>query len=158
MFPLTITLHDAVQLNAVMAALNPSFVPKSAVAAKAASGPATAKESAAPSKTVDAPARTAPSAASDAPVSIAADPNATASVNDAPATPTASEAAPTADTAPAETVSFDTLKKAFLALSTKEAGRAKCESVLKPLGLGKLSEATEPQYAGLLEAIQKASA
>lgn len=71
---------------------------------------------------------------------------------------------PSASTAssdkPAESpaVSFDELKKAFLALSTKPEGRAKCEAVLKPFGVAKLSEAKPEQYAAVLAAINKASA
>jgi hypothetical protein len=57
-------------------------------------------------------------------------------------------------------VTFEALKKAFLALSTKADGRAKCEAVLasvdpKP---ARLSEAKPEQYAALLAAIEKASA
>lgn len=53
-------------------------------------------------------------------------------------------------------VTFDVLKKAFLALSTKAAGREKCEAVLKPFGLAKLSAATPEQYAAVLAEIEKA--
>lgn len=53
-------------------------------------------------------------------------------------------------------VTFDVLKKAFLALSTKAAGREKCEAVLKPFGLAKLSAATPEQYAAVLTEIEKA--
>lgn len=55
-------------------------------------------------------------------------------------------------------VTFDELKKAFLALSTKPGGREKCEAVLKPFGLVKLSNATVEQYPAVLAEIQKASA
>lgn len=54
-------------------------------------------------------------------------------------------------------VTFDVLKKAFLALSTKADGRAKCENVLKPFNLAKLSEAKPEQYAAVLAAIEEAS-
>jgi hypothetical protein len=55
-------------------------------------------------------------------------------------------------------VSFDEVKKAFLALSTKPNGRALCEGVLKPFNLGKLSEAKADQYGAVLVEIQKAAA
>jgi hypothetical protein len=61
-----------------------------------------------------------------------------------------------AETAGGEPVTFDVLKKAFLALSTKAAGREKCEAVLKPFGLAKLSAATPEQYAAVLAEIEKA--
>lgn len=69
--------------------------------------------------------------------------------------------APAPTTAPAASapspVDFDTLKKAFLALSTKAGGRALCEGVLKPHGLAKLSEAKPEQYAAVLSAIEQAA-
>jgi hypothetical protein len=77
------------------------------------------------------------------------------------ATAAASSASSSAEsTSPdGEAVTFDELKKAFLALSAKADGRAKCEAVLasvdpKP---GRLSEAKPEQYAALLDAIKKAS-
>ena len=80
----------------------------------------------------------------------------------AASTPTAAPAAApsqasTAATDLAPEVSFDQLKKAFLGLSTKADGRAKCEGVLKPFGLAKLSEAKPEQYAAVLAAIEEAS-
>lgn len=56
-------------------------------------------------------------------------------------------------------VTFEQVKKAFLALSTKADGRAKCEAVLatvdpKP---ARLSEAKPEQYPALLKAIEEAS-
>jgi hypothetical protein len=71
-----------------------------------------------------------------------------------PSAPTASSDKPAESAA----VSFDELKKAFLALSTKPEGRAKCEAVLKPFAVAKLSEAKPEQYAAVLAAIVKASA
>lgn len=70
----------------------------------------------------------------------------------------AAQTASSTEASASPAVSFDQLKKAFLSLSTKEGGRAKCEGVLKPHGLGKLSEAKEEQYGALLAAIEKASA
>ena len=77
------------------------------------------------------------------------------------ATPAATEtASPTASSAQSEgsIVDFETVKKAFLALSVKEGGRARCEQVLKPFSLGKLSEAKTEQYGQILQAIHKAAA
>lgn len=56
-------------------------------------------------------------------------------------------------------ITFDVLKKAFLALSTKAGGREKCEAVLasvepKP---AKLSAATPDQYPALMTAIEEAA-
>ena len=145
MFPVTITLHDAAQLNAVMHALSPTTAaPKSA---SAASGPVTAKASAAPEKMAAVQNLAAASAETAHQASTAA----TTEAGNAAAAPSAPEAPA------ASPVSFDVLKKAFLSLSTKPEGRSKCEGVLKPLGLAKLSEAKEGQYAALLDAINKAS-
>jgi hypothetical protein len=58
----------------------------------------------------------------------------------------------------AEAVDFETVKKAFLKMSTMEGGRARCESVLKPFGIAKLSEAKAEQYGEILVLIKKASA
>lgn len=52
-------------------------------------------------------------------------------------------------------VTFDELKKAFLALSTKAGGREKCEAVLKPFNLPKLSAASPEQYAAVMAEIKK---
>lgn len=70
----------------------------------------------------------------------------------------ATTVAPTSVASPSAPVTFDALKKAFLQLSTKEGGRARCEGVLKPQGLAKLSEAKPEQYGALLTAINAASA
>lgn len=45
-------------------------------------------------------------------------------------------------------VTFGALKKAFLALSTKADGRAKCEAVLKPFNLTKLSDSLPSEHRG----------
>lgn len=80
----------------------------------------------------------------------------------AAAASTASTSAPSPSAATAgngEGVTFDVLKKAFLALSSKANGRALCEGVLGTVEpkLGKLSEAKPEQYAGLMDAIKKAA-
>ncbi len=73
----------------------------------------------------------------------------------APATEPAPAPAPAPAAAPAEpaAVDFDTLKRAFLALATKDGGRARCEAVLKPFGLAKLSEAKPEHYPALMAEI-----
>lgn len=146
MFPVTITLQNAAQLNAVMAALQPTtkapglalesgeFIP----AANLAKDPVAKK-----------PATTAAAASSPTPAAAPAP---------APTTDTSTSSSSEPEKSAAPAVTFDVLKKAFLALSTKEGGRSKCEGVLKPHGLGKLSEAKEEQYAALLDAINKAAA
>jgi hypothetical protein len=58
----------------------------------------------------------------------------------------------------AEAITFDALKKAFLALSTKPDGRDKCQAILKPYNFARLSDAKEEHYGALLEAINKAAA
>lgn len=82
-----------------------------------------------------------------------------ARTTDSATTKTTEPAAATAQSASSEssaqTVTFDELKKAFLALSTKADGRAKCQAVLG--GLAKLSDAKPEQYAGILAAIEKAA-
>lgn len=128
-----------------------------APAPAAASGQRTAKAGAAPSPTAGASSPTAASAATPSQASTAATGdtgNGAAAAGPAAAATTASSAKP--DAAPE--VTFDSLKKAFISLSTKPNGRALCEGVLKPLSLGKLSEAKPEQYAQLMTAIEKASA
>ena len=123
-------------------AANDSVAPgKSKPAAATAPAGKAATQTAAPS----APAAAAP-AAGDA-------------GNDAAAAGPAAAASTASSSTPAESpeVSFEVLKKAFLALSTKADGRAKCESVLKPFGVAKLSESKPEQYAAVLAAIEAAS-
>jgi hypothetical protein len=124
MFPVTITLHNAAQFSTVMAALGYT-----------AELPAKTEAAAAPAPKP--PAIVAPTAAPQAPAATSPESNA------------ASPSEPAA-----VVVTFDALKNAFLALSTKAGGRALCEGVLKPLGLAKLSEAQEEQYGPLLAAIE----
>jgi hypothetical protein len=155
MFPISITftINSADELAKLESVFTPgTTAPKSAAAPAAASGKATVKESAAPSKTADESTPAVQTAAAQPQASTAAEGNAAAapSAQEATAASAASSAEPEVD--------FDTLKKAFLALSTKDGGRAKCEGVLKPHGLAKLSEAKPEQYGALLTAIHQASA
>jgi hypothetical protein len=132
MFPVTITLQNAAQLTAVMQALGASSVTFDE-STKVKSDPA--------KKPTPAPAATTAAGASSQ----------TTAATPASAPTTAPESA-------APGVTFDVLKKAFLALSTKAGGRALCEGVLKPHALAKLSDAKEEQYGALLDAINKAAA
>jgi hypothetical protein len=77
-----------------------------------------------------------------------------AAASASPATGAASTAS-SSEPSGSPAVSFDELKKAFLALSTKPGGREKCEAVLKPFGLPKLSAANADQYAAILAEIKR---
>ena len=136
MFPVTITISNIADLQKVQSVLFPITAVaevKEAPAKKPAPAPAAASN--------PTPAAAPASAPTSAEVGNAS---------------TGSSPKPEESAAPG--VTFDVLKKAFLSLSTKEGGRAKCEGVLKPHGLAKLSEAKEDQYAAILAAIEKASA
>jgi len=132
--------------------------PTSAPAAGKSKPAATAAQTAA--ATAPAGASASPTAASSA--GSAAAPAAQGEAGNAAsaAGSPAAAASPASSSTPAASpeVTFDMLKKAFLALSTKADGRAKCEGVLKPFGLAKLSEAKPEQYAAVLAEINKASA
>lgn len=157
MFPMTITIHTAKELQLVAAALN-AEVPVAGKPASAASGPGTAKDSAAPEKTAKDPSPAAASAAgASSPSTAATSEGNAAAASSTPAAAGASTASSSGGAASPE-VSFEQVKKAFLALSTKPGGRALCEGVLKPFGLAKLSEAKAEQYAAVLTAINKAGA
>lgn len=135
MFPVTITIGNIADLQKVQSVLYPTT-------AVAEVKEAPAKKSA-PAATTTAAASSPSTAEKAAPVPTTVE-------------STSSSAEPSTSAAPG--VSFDELKKAFLSLSTKTGGRTLCEGVLKPLGLGKLSEAKPEQYAALLDAINKAAA
>jgi hypothetical protein len=78
--------------------------------------------------------------------------------NDTPAgQPAAASTASSTKLDAAAAPTFDEVKKAFLALSTKPNGRALCEGVLKPFALAKLTEAKVEQYGALKAAIDKAA-
>lgn len=143
MFPVTITLHDAAQLNAVMHALGAPAVevPKPAAAPKAASGKATAKADAAPTKTADGPAPTAESAAAPAPASTAAttDPK-----------PASAAAAPAPTTATAASPSYEPVGKAITTYAATH-GRDAALAKLAELGVKSGKELKPEQYAAALE-------
>lgn len=93
-------------------------------------------------------APTVPEVAADAPAKTAAD--SSLSVESAEAEHQASTAA--------NEPSFEELKKAFLALSITDGGRAKCEAVLKPFGVAKLSELKAEQYGKAMNEVKKQAA
>lgn len=147
MFPITIsfTINNAGELAKLEALSNVATLAAPAVQEKPAA-PKSEKQSSKPS----------PASPTTQPAAAPAASEGNAAATEAPS-PTASTAS-SSEASASPAVSFDVLKKAFLALSTKEGGRAKCEAVLKPFGLTKLSEAKEDQYGALHAAIQTASA
>lgn len=118
----------------------------------AAAAPGKSKPAATAAGTSAATPTAAPSAAA-APAPAAGD---AGNASTPAASPPASTASSSAASGSSE-VSFDSLKKAFLGLSTKAGGRALCEGVLRPYGLAKLSEAKPEQYAAILKAIEEAA-
>lgn len=120
----------------------------------AASAPATEKPASPKSAKASSSSSTASSTTQPAAANAASEGNASAANVEA-ATPFASTASSETSTSAPD---FETVKKAFLALSVKDGGRARCEQVLKPFALGKLSEAKPEQYGQILDAIKKAAA
>lgn len=114
MFPVTITLHSHEQLSRVLAVMSTEPVPKSAPAS-AASGPATAKESAVPTKTAKESAPAAVSAEDKSPVSTAAE-SKKSKGESAPAAAQSAEQAPAAITGTTD-VSFATVRELVLKLA-----------------------------------------
>ena len=140
MFPVTITLNNISDLQKVQSVLYPTTAVVEVKETKKS-----------------APATTAAAASSQTPAAAQAPAHTTAPA-DAGNVAASTGSSPKPEESAAPGVTFDVLKKAFLALSTKPEGRSKCEGVLKPHGLGRLSEAKEEQYAALLDAINKAAA
>jgi hypothetical protein len=146
MFPMTMTIHNAQQLEAVMHVLLATKIDevkdKLGKSAKGTTLAATSAESPAPTQ-----ATAEAGVATDAPVKTAGASNPTAG------SAAAEQQASTAVTE-GDAVGFETVKKAFLALSTTPGGREKCQAVIAPLA--KLSEAKPEQYAAILAKIKKA--
>lgn len=136
-------------LQATIAKLQPTEAANEGNA-KPAAAQATAGKPASQAAAASAPAAAASAAGEQGKGAAASQPSATGAASSA----SSSAGSTSPDGA---SVTFDELKKAFLTLSTKADGRAKCESVLKPFGLGKLSEAKPEQYAAVLAEIKKAS-
>lgn len=153
MFPVTITLHDASQLNAVLNALSGNPQPqentkgKPAAAPKAASGQATATAGAAPTKTAAAPTPAAESAAAQPPASTAAtEGNATPAV-----TSTASPSASSAPSSSSEALSYEPVGKAITTFAARN-GRDATVAKLSEFGVKSGKELKPEQYAAALEA------
>ena len=141
MFPVTISLHTPAQLTAVMSVLAIG-APSATPAPIAVENPPAAKPEAAQVKTE----KVEEKKSVDAPK-----PEATA-----PTQPTATVAADAAPEKKVEdSVTFDVLKTAFLALVNED--RQKAKAILTQFGLPtKLSEATPEQYSAIYAAIKAA--
>ena len=144
MFPMTITIHNPEDLSLVLQALGfrSAGIAKDAATTKKPTPAATPAASPAPS-----PVTAGAGVATDAPVKTAdaSNPTADSAAAEQPASTAATEG---------DAVDFETVKKAFLALSTTPGGREKCQGVIAPLA--KLSEAKPEQYAAILAKIKKA--
>jgi hypothetical protein len=141
MFPITITIANTAQLNAVMAALATG----DAVAQEVAAAPAP-KQKATPAKTAP-PANTQPTAEAvqePAPENKP-EPSATTQAADAPAA------------AEAPAVAFDAVRDAIMGLS-KAKGRDAAVAVLGTFGVAKAPELKAEQYADVVAAAKKAMA
>lgn len=146
--------NDSGNVPPVTAAVTKGPQQTAAPSAPAVAAPAAQADAGNASASTAAPASAPPAAAGSA--TSAGEAGNVGTTAGTAAAPTASSSEPAASPA----VSFDELKKAFLALSTKPAGREKCEAVLKAVdpAPAKLSAATPEQYPALMAAIQKASA
>jgi hypothetical protein len=133
-------------------------IPTSAPLPAGAASKGTAPAGAARGQTAGASSPTAQSAAAASQASTAATGdtgNATGTAGGQTAGATdVSSSTPAGSPAP----TFEEVKKAFIALSTKPNGRALCEGVLAPFKLTKLSEAKAEQYAAIKALIDKAAA
>jgi len=139
MFPVTVTINTAAQLNAVMAALNVDQIIESP---KTIPAKADKKEEKAEAKKQE-PSGQAPASSAQA---AAAQPTATETA--APATK-----AENSDAAPA--LKYDDVAKAVLAVSAKH-GREKAVGLLKEFGLDTLKAAKPEQFADIKAAADKA--
>lgn len=130
--------------------------------AAAPSKATTAAQADAPKQTAAASTPAADAAAGQSQVSTAAGEAGNAGAD----APQAGSSAPTASTEKSsasvetagggEPVTFDQVKKAFLALAQKPNGRALCEGINKTFGVAKLSDNKPENYAAVLAEIQKA--
>lgn len=140
MFPITITIANTAQLNAVMAALAIG-----SDVAKEAAAPAP-KPKATPAKTA-APAPTQPTAEAEAATAPESkvEPSATTQAADAPAA------------ADAPTIAIADVNAAIIALA-KAKGRDAAVAVLGTFGVAKAPELKAEQYADVVAAAKKAMA
>jgi hypothetical protein len=143
MFPITVTVHDAAQLNAIMAALGTSSLQPTAVAAPAPK--AEKVEKAAKPK-----AEPKPEAAEGNAAAASSEPATTA----APAASSTASEQPAAD-APAPTIAD--VNAAIIGLA-KGKGRDAAVAVLKEFGVAKAPELKPEQYAAVVAAAKKAMA
>lgn len=141
MFPITVTVHDAAQLNAIMAALGTTGLQPAATApAPVADKPKATKPKVEPKPQV---AEGNDAAASSAPASPAA-----------PAASSTDSEQPAAD-APAVTIAD--VNAAIIGLA-KAKGRDAAVAVLKDFGVAKAPELKADQYAAVVAAAKKAMA
>lgn len=142
MFPITVTIHDAAQLNAIMAALGTTGL-QPAATAPVADKPKATKPKAEPKPQVAEAAEGNDAAASSAPASPAA-----------PAASSTDSEQPAAD-APAVTIAD--VNAAIIGLA-KAKGRDAAVAVLKDFGVAKAPELKADQYAAVVAAAKKAMA
>lgn len=151
MFPVTITLTNSAQLNAVMAALSPTTVmaapaPAPEVAAAPVEKP---KKQATSAATQAASAPTQPTAE----VAVAAVPEKTVAAS-APSAKPAVAAAP-ASTAATEPATYQDAAAAITKLS-RAKGRDAAINVLQQFGASKLPEVKPEQFADIIAAAEAA--
>ena len=135
MFPMTITLNNAAQLNAVLAAIGHDASAAQTTAAPKAEAP---KDKATTAKKQEAPANTQPTAEA-----------AVADAQKSKADDSAKSAKEEAKTESAPT--YEDAKKVVLALSAKK-GRTALEALLKDFGATKLPDVKPEQYGELIAA------
>lgn len=142
MFPITVTLHNPAQLNAVMAILGADPV-AAPVAAPVADKPKATKPKAEPKPQVAEAAEGNDAAASSAPATTAA-----------PAASSTDSEQPAGD-APA--IAIADVNAAIIGLA-KAKGRDAAVAVLKEFGVAKAPELKADQYAAVVAAAKKAMA
>lgn len=151
MFPMTITLNNPAQLNAVIAALNIAVeppAPQAAVVKEAAAAPA-GKPKATAAKTE--------SAATTAPTAEAADAPASTPSADTPQSSRTTPAATASSAAAAtEAVSYQETATAITKLS-RVKGRDTAVALLAKFGAANLKEVKPEQFAAVLAAANEAA-
>lgn len=147
MFPMTITINNSAQLNAVIAALNIAVeqpAPQAAVVKEAAAPAGKQKEAAAKTE----------SAATTAPTAEAAAAPATTTDSPAPS-PTTPPAAASSAAAATEAVSYQETATAITKLSRLK-GRDAAVAVLAKFGAANLKEVKPEQFAAVLASANEA--
>jgi hypothetical protein len=138
MFPITVTITNTAQLNAVMAAL--------------ASGDEAVKEAAAPApKPKATPAKTA----TPAPTQPTAEVEKAAAPENKPEPSATTQAAESPSEPAAPTIAVADLNAAIIGLA-KSKGRDAAVAILGEFGAAKVPELKPEQYADVLAAVQKA--